>query len=87
VSQRIERYRDIEVVFQFADQLEDLEGVESEIRKQLARPARFNRPPADALQDFDDVAFDGFSRWRLAGVLRRAVALGLGNFGQSRNVT
>ena len=59
VSQSVERHRNIEVIFELADQLEHLQRVEPQIGEQLAGSGRLNRPPADALQNFDDVAFDG----------------------------
>jgi hypothetical protein len=47
------------VVFQFSHQFQNLQRVEPQVREQLARTGRLNRPPADALQNFYDVAFDG----------------------------
>jgi hypothetical protein len=62
VSQRVQRHGNVEVVFQLSHQFQHLQRVEAQIGKQFARAGRLDRPPADSLQNFDDVAFDGLGR-------------------------
>ena len=62
MSQGIQRHRDVEVVFQLSHQFQHLQRVEAEVRQQFARAGGLDGPPADALENFDDVAFDGVGR-------------------------
>ena len=57
VRQGVEGDRDIEVVFQFADELEDLEGVEAEVGQQLTPRSRINFAPAQPLENLNRIAF------------------------------
>src|SRR5262245_52507351 len=54
----IQRDRDIEVVLELGDQLEDQQGIEAEIQYEIAVRHRLDRPAADPLHDRDDLRFD-----------------------------
>lgn len=60
MSECVQRDGNIEVIFELADELQDLQRVESKIGKQLARGPGVDRPAADALQDFDNAPLDCF---------------------------
>ena len=51
------------MIFDLADQLEHLEGIEPEVGEQLAVERRLDRKAADAPQDVDDVPHKRV-RWR-----------------------
>ena len=54
----VERHRDIEMIFEFADQLEHPQGIESKVREQLAVQGRFDLRRADPFEDLNSVVSD-----------------------------
>jgi hypothetical protein len=75
VRQSIQGHGNVEVIFELANELEDLERVESEIGKQRARKSRLDRLSAQPLEDVDGVAFEPIGRYRRIG--ERTGMLGL----------
>jgi hypothetical protein len=62
VGQVVEGNSDIEVVFEFADELEHLQRVKAEIGEQFTFERRTNRPPAQSLQDRKSLALKAIGR-------------------------
>ena len=60
MGQGVQRHGDVEMILQLADEFQYLQRVEAEVGQELAGGSRVDRTPADALEDFDDVAFDAF---------------------------
>ena len=52
------------MIFDLADQLEHLEGIEPEVGEQLAVERRLDRKAADPLQDVDDIPNERIRRRR-----------------------
>jgi hypothetical protein len=58
VGQRVQRHGDVELIFQLADEFQDLERVETEVGEQFALGPGIDRTPAEALENLDGVAFE-----------------------------
>jgi len=64
VREVVRRYRNVEMIFDLADHLEHLEGIEPEVGEQLAVERRLDRKAADPLQDVDDIPNERIRRRR-----------------------
>ena len=58
VGQVVQRHGNVEMIFQFAHEFENLERVESQVGQQLALERRLDRTPADALENLDGVLLE-----------------------------
>ena len=71
------------MIFQLADELQDLERVETEVSEQLALGAGIDRTAAETLENLDGVAFEPVVRRRGLYPLRGSPARGIGCIGQA----
>jgi hypothetical protein len=83
VGQRVQRNGDVEVIFQLADELQDLERVETEVGEQLALRQGIDRPAAETLENLDGVAFEPVVRMRGLYARRGSPSRGIGCIGQA----
>src|SRR5207245_687720 len=58
----VQRDRDVEAVLELGNQLEEEQGVEAEIEREIALGRRLDRPSADSLRDRDDLGFEHVAR-------------------------
>jgi len=58
VRERVQRHRDVEVIFQLTDQFEHLKGIEAEVLQKLVVRPRFDRSAAQAFDDLGGVALE-----------------------------
>ena len=72
VVQVIQRHRNLEVIFELADQFKNLERVEPEVGQQLALLRRLNWPTADALENVNRVLFEAIGGSDRVGSLGQA---------------
>lgn len=75
------------MVFQFADELEDLEGVEAQVGQQLTPRSRINCSPAQSLENLNRVAFKPIKGKRGFGTRRSSATRGVGCVGQAPKCT
>ena len=83
VGQRVQRNGDVEVIFQLADEFQDLERVETEVGEQLALGPGIDRTAAETLENLDGVAFEPVVRKRGLYARRGSPARGIGCIGQA----
>src|SRR5947199_110308 len=58
----VQRDRDVEAVLELGNQLEEEQGVEAEIEREIALGRRLDRPSADSFRDRDDLGFEHVAR-------------------------
>jgi hypothetical protein len=75
------------VVFQFADELEDLEGVETQVGQQLTPRSRINCAPAQSFENLNRVAFKPIKGKRGFGTRGGSATRGVGCVGQVSKCT
>src|SRR5439155_1354843 len=58
----VQRDRDVEAVLELGNQLEEEQGVEAEVEREIALGRRLDPPSADSLHDRDDLGFEHVAR-------------------------
>jgi len=71
------------MIFQLADELQDLERVKTEVSEQLALGAGIDRTAAETLENLDGVAFEPVVRMRGLYARRGSPAHGIECIGQA----
>jgi hypothetical protein len=77
VGEGVQRYRDAEVVFELANELEHLQRVEAEVGEQFAVRLRIDRMATEAPDDVQGVAFESVGGRCRVGTRRGSPALGI----------